>query len=540
MVINVLSSLLEQKKIIFSAKEQIQKMYIKDSVPWVIGYSGGKDSTATTQIVIETLLELKEKGIELNKKVYVISSDTLVETPIIIKNRINTINGINELAKVQDLPLSAQLVKPDFDQTFWTNVIGRGYPTPNQTFRWCTDRMKIDPANKFVKTIIEEYGEAVMLLGVRDGESLSRDRSIQNHSILGSNLMRHSTMSNAYVFAPIKNFTLDVLWSYLLESKTPWGTDNNELYKLYSDSSAECPLIIDQDVKNETGSCGNSRFGCWVCTVVKEDKSLSGFIKTGEDWLRPLLEYRNWLYSIRDNDEFRMKRRTNGMLYFSSIKENQDKTLTIPQKGAKQKNTIIKNESGQWFDISGNEWKIFDDEALNNEDLAKRFITENNIDLSSGNNPRIIIKNYNNEYQQLGNGPFTFETRVTILKKLLETQKEIQYNENLIQVEELLEIRKIWINEGDWEDHVSKIYFEVFGNELFIPKNDFGIFQDQDMEALKKLCSEEDFEFKTYNELIQNTRVNLGLVNRKDSIKKIESILSKEFLSMFSGLDNEN
>ena len=444
MMKNLISELIEQNNAVSQSKTLVQKMYQKDNIPWVVGYSGGKDSTATTQIVVETLLEMKERGVKLNKHVYVISSDTLVETPIIVETRMRTIKAINRLADEKDLPLSAHIVKPKFDQTFWINVIGRGYPTPNQTFRWCTDRMKIDPANRFVNDIIGEYGEAVMLLGVRDGESNSRDRSIQNHSIEGTELMRHSTMANAYVFAPIKKFTIDILWSYLLGSKSPWGTDNHELYQLYSDSSAECPLIIDEDIKNETGSCGNSRFGCWVCTVVKEDKSLTGFIKTGEDWLRPMLDFRNWLYTIRDSDEMRMKRRTNGMLYFATIKQNLDGTLTIPQKGAKPRNLITKQKGGMWTDLQNNEWKVFD-QSVNAEEDAKKYITEKRIDLSSGDNPRIIIKNYKNEYQQLGNGPFTFETRKMLLKKLLQLQKEINYSEELIQKEELYEIRKIWM-----------------------------------------------------------------------------------------------
>ena len=315
---SAIQSLLKSKDLISDTKELIKEVYLMNDIPWVIGYSGGKDSTTTTQIIVETMLEMRNEGIDLHKHVYVISSDTLVETPMIINVIEENINGINKLALDRNLPISASIVKPEFSKSFWTNLIGRGYPSPNQTFRWCTDRLKIDPANSFINEIVSSHGEAVMILGVRDGESNSRDRVLNNHTIDGKKLMRHTTMPNAYVFAPIRAFTVDDIWGYLLYNNSPWGYDNKELFKLYSDSSSssECPLIIDEQTKNSVGSCGNSRFGCWVCTVVKEDKSLTGFIKSGADWLRPLLKYRNWLYEIRDNDEMRMKRRNNGTIYF--------------------------------------------------------------------------------------------------------------------------------------------------------------------------------------------------------------------------------
>lgn len=294
--------------LIEKTKEKIKEIYLKDDMPWVIGYSGGKDSTCTTQIIIDTLLDLNENKIPLHKKVYVISSDTMVETPMIIDTIEDTINRINKLAGKYNLPIEATIIRPVASKSFWSNLIGRGYPCPNQTFRWCTDRLKIEPANRFIESIIQEHGEAVMILGVREGESTSRDRVLDNHTIEGKDLMRHTTQENSYVFAPIRLFTKDDVWNYLLNHKSPWGSDNAKLFKLYSDSltGEECPIMMSEDDKKKT-TCGNSRFGCWVCTVVQEDKSLTGFIKSGVTWLKPLLEYRNWIYSIRDDENRRMK-----------------------------------------------------------------------------------------------------------------------------------------------------------------------------------------------------------------------------------------
>lgn len=281
---------------------EIEQLYLEDERPWVIGYSGGKDSTAVVQLIFTTLERLSEKQ-KLTKPIYVISSDTLVETPLIIDYISNTLRMIEESAKEKGLPITTHKVKPLIDQTFWVNMIGRGYPAPRQKFRWCTDRMKIDPANRFILEKVSEFGEVIMVLGVRSTESASRAQTMSKHTVQGRLLSRHTSLPNAYVYAPIREFTTDDVWTYLLQVPSPWGSDNNELLALYQNSNSECPLVIDKT----TPSCGNSRFGCWTCTVVTEDKALSGFIQNGQDWLEPLLIYRDWLVEIRDDPNRREK-----------------------------------------------------------------------------------------------------------------------------------------------------------------------------------------------------------------------------------------
>lgn len=129
--------------------QEIQETYLADDRPWVIGYSGGKDSTATLQLIWYAIKELPEE--KRTKTVYVISSDTLVETPKIVNHITSTLDNVNEFAEKENLPFEAHKVTPQVDDTFWVNLIGRGYPAPNQTFRWCTERMKIDPADRFIE-----------------------------------------------------------------------------------------------------------------------------------------------------------------------------------------------------------------------------------------------------------------------------------------------------------------------------------------------------------------------------------------------------
>lgn len=293
----------------------IQEVYLLDPRPWVIGYSGGKDSTLITQLIFSAIQGLeKEKRF---KQIYVISSDTLVENPMIV-NYINyNLQMIQQAAERLELPITTHKVKPEIEQTYWVNLIGRGYPAPQQSFRWCTDRMKIVPANKFILECVSKYGEAVVVLGVRRQESSSRSKVIERHKVDGKVLARHSTLKNAYIFSPIEDFSTDDVWKYLnVVNPSPYGTDNGELIQLYQDSmDGECPLVIDKTTK----SCGNSRFGCWVCTVVKEDKSLLGFIKSGDqetrDKLIPLLKFRNWLKDNRNSSIYRDTKRQNGSIY---------------------------------------------------------------------------------------------------------------------------------------------------------------------------------------------------------------------------------
>lgn len=299
--------------------DEIKYVYRSDNRPWIIGYSGGKDSTTVVELVYDMLLSLRPN--ERTKNVYIISSDTLIENPL-IKTYLNRMNRMLGDAATRDgIPIKSCMVTPDCNNTFWTNIIGKGLPTPrmNGTFRWCTDRLKIKPSADRIKQImIDENKEVIVLLGVRKAESIARKKRIEGRELTNRLLNRHETIPNAYVYNPIVELTTEDVWSVLLEhnnGKTPWGSDNSELVALYSDAdSGECPFA-GMTNSGQTQSCGQSRFGCWCCTVVKDDKSLNGFIKAGHRELIPLAEFRSWLMSIRDVDEYREKKHRDGTVY---------------------------------------------------------------------------------------------------------------------------------------------------------------------------------------------------------------------------------
>jgi DNA sulfur modification protein DndC len=275
-------------------------------VPWVIGFSGGKDSTVLLLLTWIALQRLRESGNEIYSKVYVVCNDTQVENPIISTYVDDVLSYIRKAAVESGLPIQVQKTNPDIENTFWVNVIGKGYPVPNSNFRWCTDRLKIRPTSNFLVKQINEKGSAIVLLGTRYSESETRGRSMRKHEVKNKLLSRHSTETNSFVYAPIRELSLEEIWYLIRAVPTPWGFDNNVLFRIYSDASAddyECPTVVTS--KNHS-SCGQSRFGCWTCTVVQNDKSMKALVNNGYDWLESLLNFRNELQSGRNESDNRL------------------------------------------------------------------------------------------------------------------------------------------------------------------------------------------------------------------------------------------
>lgn len=282
-------------KLVEETTAEISELYLADDRPWVIGYSGGKDSTTALQLIWNALAALPEP--KRSKPVYVIAGDTLVETPVIIDYLGETLTKLNRAAREQGLPITAHKVSPEVDETFWVNLIGKGYPAPSTRFRWCTERMKISPANRFIRARVAEHGEVIMVLGVRRQESATRAQVMNLRSIAGSLLSRHSKLPNAFVYTPIRDYSVDDVWAYLLQVPSPWGNPNAKLLAMYRNSSSgECPLVVD----TSTPSCGSSRFGCWTCTVVTKDKAMEAMVDKGQEWLEPLLDLRDFLADTQD------------------------------------------------------------------------------------------------------------------------------------------------------------------------------------------------------------------------------------------------
>lgn len=293
-----------------------QYMYADKSFrPWIIGFSGGKDSTVLLTLVWLALRKIKENTItpfQLRRPIYVVCNDTMVENPIIATYVDEVLVQIETKAREEDLPIFVRKTEPRLEDSFWVNVIGKGYPVPNTAFRWCTDKMKIKPTARFIIEQVDECGEAIILIGTRKSESATRARSIKKHEIYGKRLTNHTILRNTYVYAPIKELMLEEVWYIINAIPSPWGFDNSVLFNIYRDASAddyECPTVVTD---KSHGSCGQSRFGCWVCTVVKDDKSMRSLIKNGREWMKPLYDFRIEIDQERNIIENRMPYRRDG------------------------------------------------------------------------------------------------------------------------------------------------------------------------------------------------------------------------------------
>ena len=308
---DIISGLIER---IRTAESAIESAYLKKGTePWIIAYSGGKDSTLLLQLVWEMLVKIPQEN--RKRKIYVIANDTLVESPLVIKHLSNTLVAIEKSALKQNLPFEFKITKPNVDQTFWVNVIGRGYIPPTRNFRWCTDRMKILPTNRLMKNLIANHKAVILLIGTRKSESISRKRNMDRHGVSSRKMNPHSTIEGCYVFTPIADIQNDDVWITLMQRPPPWGGTHRDLITLYRNAKGgECPLVMSKDDAPSCGT-GSPRFGCWTCTVVQKDSSLEGLIDSGygdTDIFSQLFDFRERLIELREDKKNRQSVRRNG------------------------------------------------------------------------------------------------------------------------------------------------------------------------------------------------------------------------------------
>ena len=282
---------------------EIQELYCLDAIPWILGFSGGKDSSTILQLIWYAIAALPPE--KRTKTIHVITTDTLVENPIVSAWVRKSLEQMKVAAQAQGMPVEPHLLQPEIKDTFWVNLIGKGYPAPRNQFRWCTARLKINPSNRFVRDMVRANGETILVLGTRKAESAKRAATMEKHQAgrLRDRLSPNASLPNSLIYTPIEDWRNDEVWIYLNQWQNPWGQSNKDLFTMYRGATAdnECPLVID----TSTPSCGDSRFGCWVCTMVSQDKSMEAMIQNDEEkeWMQPLLDIRNELDVADDRDK---------------------------------------------------------------------------------------------------------------------------------------------------------------------------------------------------------------------------------------------
>lgn len=462
------------KSAIDAAIEDCIDLYLSDDKPWVIGYSGGKDSTAILQLVWMSLLRMNPK--QRTKDVHVISTDTLVENPIVAQWVSHSLDVMRQSAKEQNLPITPHHLTPSVEDSFWVNLIGRGYPAPRHKFRWCTSRLKINPSNHFITNIVQEHGEAILVLGTRKAESISRAKTMSNKETnkyhktrIRDKISPNASLPNALVYTPIEAWSNDDVWLFLMQFKNPWGYNNKDLLTMYSGATegGECPLIVD----TSTPSCGDSRFGCWVCTLVDQDKSMAAMVQNDreKEWMLPLLRF-------RDKLDFRT--------------------------------------GSQGEDVEKKE---------NDRHLRDFRRMSGNIQVFKG---RLI------------HGPYKQSTREDFLRELLKAQKHVQQkgpeemqNLELIALPELEEIRRIWVIEKhEIEDSLPRIYQEVMGRELPLPALDENLpFGQDEISILKDVCGKDELQYEVIRDCIDIERRYSTMLKRAGLFNELEETIQRSY-----------
>jgi len=422
---------------------EIQELYCLDEIPWCLGYSGGKDSSATLQLVWNAIAALPPE--KRTKTIHVITTDTLVENPYVSAWVRKSLQQIKVAATEQKMPIEPHLLQPEVKDTFWVGLIGKGYPAPRGKFRWCTNRLKISPSNRFIRDVIRTNGEAILILGIRKAESTQRAARMKEWEAyrIRERLSPNMNLPNSLVYSPIEDWRNDEVWLYLMQWENPWGYSNKDLFSMYRGATAdnECPLVVD----TSTPSCGSSRFGCWVCTLVSQDKSLTAMIQNDEEkeWLQPLLDFRCEL-DVEENRNRRDFRRRNGDVQL--YERNLDGEISMePIPGPYLKEA--------------------------REDWLRKLLT--------------------------------------VQKQLRATAPPEMRDITMISTEEMSEIRRIWLEERhEFDDSLPRIYQEVTGEEFIDPRPGAGnsLLGSDEWTVLEEICEGDAMHLELMAKLLDTER----------------------------------
>lgn len=291
-----------------SRVQVVRDLYKADSRPWIVAFSGGKDSTAVLQLIWLALRGASTIG--THKPIYVCYVDTGMEHPAYDSKVRATLSEIGAAAALQKLPIHVRTLEPELKNRYFVCVIGRGYAPPTHWFRWCTHNLRIKPMSNFIRTQISLSGEVVIVLGLRKTESQARSRVLAKYMSDRPFTGPYGSLTSAIAFTPIEDFGTEHVWQFLMQTPCPWGADNRDLVQLYARAAGgECPSYSGGD--GLAPSCGASRFGCWTCTVVRKDRSGRSLAEESEAY-EMLVDFRDWLAEMRYDPRRRWRRRRNG------------------------------------------------------------------------------------------------------------------------------------------------------------------------------------------------------------------------------------
>jgi DNA sulfur modification protein DndC len=356
-------------------------------------------------------------------------------------------------------------------------LIGKGYPAPRNQFRWCTQRLKINPANHFIREMVRANGETILVLGTRKAESSKRAATMQKHQIgrVRDRLSPNASLPNSLIYTPIEDWRNDEVWIYLNQWQNPWGGNNKDLFAMYRGATAdnECPLVVD----TSTPSCGDSRFGCWICTIVNKDKSMEAMIQNDEEkeWMQPLLDIRNELDIKEDHDKRDFRRIWGEVQLFERNVDNEISVEPIPGPYTKY-------------------WR---------EHWLRRVL----------------------------------EAQTQIRNTAPENMRDI----TLITPEEMSEIRRIWLEEKhEFDDSLPRIYQEVTGEEFQDPRPGAGysLLGSDEWAVLEEICEGDAMHLELMAKLLDTERQYRKMARRVGIYDALEKCFETSSRSQEEAIKN--
>lgn len=248
---------------------------------WCVAWSGGKDSTALLTFLVWALDAGKVDPPRGGLTVFF--ADTRLELLPLMASAAEIREDLVERG------IDVRTVMAPMDKRFMVYVLGRGVPPPNNnTLRWCTRQIKIDPMADALKELHGDLGSRLLMLtGVRQGESAIRDgRIAMSCSKDGAECgqgwyQRDLEGERAATLAPLLHWRVCHVWEWLKH----WAPSPE-----FGDWSTQA--LADAYGGDEAEEL-NARTGCMGCPLATKDTALDSALATPRwSYLRPLKQLR--------------------------------------------------------------------------------------------------------------------------------------------------------------------------------------------------------------------------------------------------------
>jgi DNA sulfur modification protein DndC len=294
---------------------------LPNSTPFILNSSTGKDSTITTQVVLQALREELQAKKAWTRPITVAIADTASEFPEMRKRMYAEAAALNNLGEKNNLPLSARIVAPPVKNRLLVELCGNGKPVPavNKTGKaqgvssWCMDRVKAGSLKEISRQMASEHGSYLQILGVRNAESVKRKDTISKYSNnlpLGLSRIDTGKRKNkkpvyALSIIPIVHWSNEDVSNIIRNLPPLWRPESREeLRAIYLKGSplegdanfspTECSVTISDEgtVSNSCSDLSGTRYGCWHC-FLSQNKSLRNTARRDPryTWLRAFHKY---------------------------------------------------------------------------------------------------------------------------------------------------------------------------------------------------------------------------------------------------------